>query len=142
MTRQEWDNIWWEEFLRLRRENPPSRDIGLIHKEANQNVIKKHGERPEVEGKGPPWWTRIGAIAIGVPMDQVTKLWDFMNGKKTVVGAAITVLAYLVAGVPLVAALCTSTVCVATVAKVGGVGLTVVGIAHKIYKLLYREEHA
>lgn len=142
VTRREWDDIWWGEFLRLRRESPPSREVVLIHKEASQNVIKKYGERPDAGEVGPPWWTRIGAIAIGVPMDQVTKLWDFMNGKKTIVGAIITVVAYVVAGIPLAAALCTTTVCATTVAKVGGIGLTVVGVLHKAYKFLYREDHA
>jgi hypothetical protein len=74
-------------------------------------------------------------------MDQLTKIWQFMDGKKTLVGATITILAYLSAGVPLAAAFCTTTVCATTVAKVSGVSLTVLGIAHRIYKAIYRENH-
>ncbi len=90
---------------------------------------------------GPSLKIRIFARLAGVPMDKLKAIWDFMNGKKTIVGAIITLVAYLVAGIPLVAGLCTSAVCLATVAKVGGIGLTIVGLLHKGYKLIYREDH-
>ncbi len=141
MTSAEWDQLWWEEFLKLRRENPTT-GLLLVHKATTQYMNKKYGDRPPAEKvAGPPWWMKLGAIAIGVPMDWLKGFWDFMNGKKTIVGAVITVVAYLAGGVPLIAALCTTAVCVATVAKVGGIGLTLVGILHKVYKFVYREEH-
>ena len=141
MTKQEWDQLWWEEFLKLRKENPAS-ELILVHKATTQYMTKKYGDcPPAVHEAGPPWWMKLGALAIGVPMDWLTKFWAFMNGKKTVVGALITVVAYLVGGIPLVAALCTTAVCAATVVKAGGIGLTIVGILHKLYKFLYHENH-
>lgn len=139
MTEVEWERLWWDEFRRLRHEFPTG-DMLKLHKATTTYMIKRYGAKPE-EQPGPPWWMDIGALAIGVQMGTLGKLWDFLNGKKTIVGAFITVVAYLVAGIPLAAALCTTTVCATTVAKVAGVGLTVVGVLHKIYKFLYKEEH-
>lgn len=139
MTKREWEILWWEEFRKLRSEFP-TQDLAKVQKAAHKYMTTRYGECPPDE-PGPTWWMKIGAVTAGVPMEKLTQFWDLMNGKKTIVGAAITLFAYLVAGVPLVAALCTTTVCAATVAKVGGIGLTILGLAHKAYKLIYREEH-
>ncbi len=71
----------------------------------------------------------------------LNNIWKWLDGKKTYIGASITIVAYLVAGIPLVAGLCTTTVCAATIAKVAGIGLTIVGLLHKAYKFVYHEEH-
>lgn len=68
-------------------------------------------------------------------------IWTKLNGWKTVIGASITLIAYIAAGIPLVAGLCTTAVCATTVAKAAGIGLTVVGLLHKAYKFIYREDH-
>ncbi len=139
MTRSEWDEKWWEVYLHLRQQNP-SEPISNSHRLAREYMLKHYGARPEGVA-GPPWWMNLVAPLLGVPMAWLTGLWGWLDGKKTIMGAVITLVAYLVAGVPLVAAFCTSTVCAATVAKVGGIGLTLVGLLHKLYKLVYREEH-
>lgn len=140
MTQREWDSKWMDVFIASRKKDPAS-ELLKMHQATTEYMVKQYGSRPSGE-PGPPWWMKIGAVAVGVPMDWMSKAWTFMNGKKTIVGAVITLFAYLVAGVPLVAALCTTAVCATTVAKVGGIGLTVLGILHKLYKFFYREEHA
>jgi len=139
MTKREWEILWWEEFRKLREEFP-TEDLVKLQKAAHKYMNSRHGECPPDE-PGPAWWMKIGAVAAGVPMDKLTQFWDFMNGKKTWMGALVSLVSYLVAGVPLVAALCTTAVCVATVGKVGGAGLFVVGVLHKAYKFFYREDH-
>ncbi len=141
MTQYEWDQKWWEVFRNSRLRDPAA-DLLAMHEATTKYMNEKYGYRPPaVKVAGPPWWAKLGAIALGVPMGWLTSFWGFMNGKKTIAGAVITIVAYLVAGVPLVAALCTTTVCAATVAKVGGIGLTIVGLLHKLYKYIYGEEH-
>ncbi len=65
---------------------------------------------------------------------------DLHKGDKMVlcsVGAGITIHAYLVGGLPLLAAF----VPAVTVAKLVGVGTFILGLLHKVYKFVYREEH-
>jgi hypothetical protein len=140
MTRQEWDQLWWEEFLALRRENP-NKDLLLLHKATTAYMDKRYGARPPaVQEAGPPWWMKLGATAIGVPMGFLQKFWDYMNGKKTVVGVIITVLATAVGYAPAVLAFVG--VGAATIAQYIGIATTVLGVLHKIYKWLYHEDHA
>jgi hypothetical protein len=69
-----------------------------------------------------------------------TKIWDFLNGKKTVVGVIITVLAAIAGYLPAVLAF--FGVSAVAIAQWVGVATTVVGIAHKLYKWIYKEDHA
>lgn len=71
----------------------------------------------------------------------IGKVWQWFDGRKTKIGVVITIVSYVVGGIPLVAGLCNTAVCVATVGKASGIGLTVVGLLHKGYKFIYREEH-
>lgn len=64
-------------------------------------------------------------------------LWKWLNGKKTLIGAAITIVAYVVGGLPLLAAFLPA----AKVAEIVGIGTFIVGLLHKLYKFVYREEH-
>jgi hypothetical protein len=140
MTRQEWDQLWWEQFLKLRREDP-SKDLLLLHKVTTTYMEKRYGARPpEAQKAGPPWWMKLGATAIGVPMGFLQKFWDFMNGKKTVVGAILTALSWILANAGVV--LPFFHVDAAHIAGIVGILTTVVGIAHRIYKWLYNEDHA
>jgi len=67
------------------------------------------------------------------------KVWAWFNGKKTTIGAIITILAWVAGGIPVVlGAVGASAV---LVAKVVGVATFVLGLAHKAYKFLYGEEH-
>lgn len=71
----------------------------------------------------------------------IGKIWQWFDGKKTIVGSAIGVLGYLAAGVPLVAPLCNENMtCLSHVASVGGFLLAAVGVAHKIYKFIYKTD--
>jgi len=137
MTREEWDAEWWKEFSDLRHRNPTT-PLDRVQKAATLSMNKRFGNRPKGEA-GPPWWSRIAGPAIGVSMDQLQGFWDFMNGKKTVVGLIITALGFAAGFVPaLLAALGVGAV---TVVKVTGILTTVLGVAHKIYKFVYNEEH-
>lgn len=66
-------------------------------------------------------------------------MWQWLNGKKTIFGLILTVLAWLAAQAP--AILPVFGLEAVLVAKIAGVLLTVVGVGHKIYKWLYKEDH-
>ncbi len=132
-TRAEWDR---EYFACLDRLYVKGYEAGAAQRKAREITAARYGEQPAGE-PGPPWWMHLAAPAIGVPYAMLTKFWDFMNGKKTAVGAAITIVAYIVGGLPLLAAFVPEV----TLAKIVGVGVFVVGAAHKLYKFIYREEH-
>jgi hypothetical protein len=137
MTPEEWDKLWWEEFSRLRHAFPTA-SLTIIQKATFKLMVGKYGPKPSkpVGAPGPPLWLKISALPLGVNM---TKLWDFLNGKKTIIGAAITVLAIIAGALPVV--LAAVGVDAILVAKVVGIATTVVGVAHKLYKFLYKEEH-
>ena len=83
---------------------------------------------------------KMKAISIftGVPMEFLSGLWKFMDGKKTIFGLLITAVSAVATAVP--AILAVFGVDAVHVAAVVGVATTVVGILHKIYKFLYKEE--
>jgi hypothetical protein len=137
MTNREWTALWWEEFRKLRASDPTA-DLLDVQKTAHAYMIKRYGACPP-EDPGPPWWMKLGALTIGVPMGWLSSFWTFMNGKKTVVGLTITALAWLSTFVPAVMAALGSQP--SQIAAVTGVLITVVGIVHKIYKFIYKEEH-
>lgn len=92
------------------------------------------------KGIGILQWLAIKAFLsrIGVPETMFTKVWDFLNGKKTVVGSIITALG--VAATYLLPVLSFFGVDPAHVAVAVGVVTSVVGILHKVYKFIYKEE--
>ena len=71
----------------------------------------------------------------------IGKVWNWLNGKKTLIGGIITLVAYVAGGVPLIAGVCSSEACLVTVAKAVGISTMIVGGLHKVYKFIYREEH-
>lgn len=93
------------------------------------------------EGIGIFQWLAIKLFLsrIGVPATMFTKLWEFMNGKKTIFGAVLTALG--VAAMYLAPVLTFFGLDAAHVATYVGVLTTVIGLLHKVYKFLYKEEH-
>jgi hypothetical protein len=93
------------------------------------------------EGIGILQWLAIKLFLsrIGVDTTMLTKIWDFMNGKKTIVGAVIT--AVSVGATYLPAVLAFFGVDAVKIATYVGISTTVVGVAHKIYKFIYKEDH-
>jgi hypothetical protein len=67
------------------------------------------------------------------------KIWDYLSGKKTVIGVVITVLATIAGVLPPI--LQVVGVDAVLAAKVIGIATTVVGLAHKVYKFIYKEDH-
>lgn len=98
------------------------------------------------EPAGPPLWLRLLGPLIGVSTDMLTKIWNLLNGKKTIIGGALSLLAILssalVTALPILASMfpATSKVVIWTSA-VSGVLFTAVGWGHKLYKRIYGEEH-
>ncbi len=76
---------------------------------------------------------------FGVPMGWLSGLWTWLNGKKTIFGAIITAVAFIASGLGAILPL--FGLSAVTVAKVVGIALTIVGILHKIYKFIYKEDH-
>lgn len=72
-------------------------------------------------------------------MDFFTKIWDWLNGKKTIVGAIITAAAVIATYIP--GLLAFFGVADVKIAAIIGVATTVVGLLHKLYKFIYGEEH-
>jgi VIT1/CCC1 family predicted Fe2+/Mn2+ transporter len=137
LSAEEWDKLWWDEFRRRRKEDPTG-DMGAMHASVRRAIHRTFGRRPK-EPVGPPWWTHIAAPALGVPMDKLTKFWTYMSGKKTAVGAVITVVASIAVGLPLILPLFIADA--ALIAQITGIALTIVGVLHKLYKFIYREKH-
>lgn len=139
MTGQEWDQIFWAEFSKLRKSKPAA-DLFLVQKAARTYMEKRYGARPpdKVE-TSPPWWMKLGAVTIGVPMGFLTGLWAWLNGKKTVIGAILTAIGVAVGYMPAVLAF--FGVEADKIVTIVGVATTVVGVLHKIYKWIYKEEH-
>lgn len=136
MTPQEWDSKWWDEFHKLREANPTA-SLFDVQSKALEIIKARYGARPSESG--PPWWTFIAALALGVPKEMLTNVWTWLNGKKTAIGAVITVAADLtaLAGVTLPA----FGVSAVHVAQYVGYGTVAVGVLHKIYKFVYHEDH-
>jgi hypothetical protein len=68
----------------------------------------------------------------------LNKIWKFMNGKKVVVGAILTLISLL----PQVAALLPVFGVEPQVAiGIAGGLTTLIGLLHKAYKFIYKEEH-
>lgn len=131
MTQAEWDELWWVVFGELSRAGfTQERAFARAHEVMNRN----HGPRPKTEKSGPPFWVKLAAPVLGVPMDFLNKVWNWLNGRKLFLAA-------LLAAVP---------VFVDTIRQVleaGGVStvgyekvvvtvLAVVGVLHKVLKLL------
>ena len=89
-------------------------------------------------GKPPLKW-RIGAALAGKETQtMLSKFWEWANGKKTLVGGIVTLIAFA----PQIAATLTSFgVDPDLTLKIVGGATVAVGVAHKVYKSLYGEEH-
>lgn len=136
MTREEWELKWDELFKVISRQVfNPSKAMLLTHEE----MRKRYGPRP-AEEKRPPLWLHLAASISGVSWDMITQIWDWLNGKKLAIGAAITALSW--AAVNAATLLPAFGVSTARVTMIVGVLTTVVGVAHKLYKFIYKEEHA
>jgi hypothetical protein len=132
MTQQDWDKQWlrhYDDMWMQTKSHPKSFDY------AHKKMLADFGPRPEGE-PGLPWWLKLAALSLGVNMQ---KIWDFMNGKKVIAGVVITVLAWLAANATVI--LPVLGVDAVLVTKIAGILLTVVGVAHKIYKFIYKEDH-
>ena len=132
MTQEEWDKRWmgvYDQMWMQTRNHQRSLDY------AHRWMLANHGPRPEGV-PGPPWWLNLAALSFGANMQ---KIWDWFNGRKTIIGAVITILSTLAGVLPVVlAAVGASAV---LTAKVVGIATMVVGVAHKIYKFIYKEDH-
>ncbi len=138
VTQAEWDQLWWEAFLQVRRERPEM-DLTLLHKSTTEYMNRKYGMRPAKVEAGPPVWMKFAALVVGVPMGFLSGLWAWFDGKKLIVGSIITVVATIAGALPVV--LAAVGVGAVTVAKVVGVATTILALLHKLYKFVYKEEH-
>lgn len=67
-----------------------------------------------------------------------SNVWDWLNGKKTVIGAVITAVGVVAGYLPAVLAF--FGVEAVHIATVVGVVTAIVGLLHKAYKWIYKEE--
>lgn len=74
----------------------------------------------------------------GSAVDKINALWDWLNGKKTAIGSVILALGFLAAWLP--EALPAFGVAPELALKITGVVGVVLGLAHKLYKALFRAE--
>jgi hypothetical protein len=132
LTQQEWDKRWMEHYDAMWIQTR-SHDKSFAY--AHKKMLADFGPRPEGE-PGLPWWLKLAALTLGVNMQ---KIWDFLNGKKLIAGAILTALTVLAGYLPAVLAF--FGVDAVQVAQYVGIATMVVGVAHKIYKFLYKEDH-
>ena len=66
------------------------------------------------------------------------KFWTWVSGKKVVIGAVISVASEIVNNLPVLLPVFVQDA--NEVTRIFGIGLTVVGLAHKAYKYAYNEE--
>lgn len=132
MTQKEWDKCWqgyysdhYSTFF----------DPLKAFQYAHTSMMRVYGPRPSGEA-GPPLWTKFAAL-VGVSMFQ--KIWDWLNGKKTIIGLVITILATIAGYLPIV--LPVLGVDAVLVAKIVGIATTILGLLHKLYKWAFGEEH-
>lgn len=134
MTQAEWDEKWWANYNYLvqRAGIVPARAFESAH----EHMRKVYGPRPKGETSGPPFWMKLIAPVIGVPMDKLKGVWDWLNGKKLFIVA-------LMAGIPVILQAIGDVVCAATggvcpvawtqiVLTVGAV----VAVVHRLLKLV------
>ena len=87
----------------------------------------------------PPLKYRLLARLIGGDALKIlTTIWEKASGYKTFAGLLITLLAFLSTWLPELLAAANASP--ELVAKVGGSLLTVIGLLHKLFKVLYPEE--
>lgn len=87
---------------------------------------------------GLPLKYRLLARVAGVNVDILSKIWAWMDGKKTVLGLILTATGGLAAFLPMVAVQYPGARWIGATA---GVVLTVNGLLHKAWKMKYGEEH-
>jgi len=71
--------------------------------------------------------------------EMLNKVWAYLNGKKLLIGAILTVLSMVAEQL---AVLLPVLLPPATALRYVGAATAVVGILHKIYKFVYKEDHA
>jgi hypothetical protein len=133
MTQEEWDNKWWELYNAFVR---GGLSPGASFERAHKYMQRHHGFRPKGESSGPPFWVKLSAPFIGVPVDKLKAIWDWLNGKKLFIVS-------LVAGIPVIweavrSVICAASggTCPASVVQIGLVLATVLAVVHRILKLL------
>lgn len=138
MTREEWEDKWWDIHQSL---IAIGRSPMQAFEETNRRMERTFGPRPEEEKgpAGPPLWLKFLSPLIGVPISMLNKVWEFLNGKKTLIGAIITLLSVVATQLGVLLPL--FGLDGVLVAKIVGVATFAVGVAHKIYKFIYKEDH-
>lgn len=133
LTRPEWDAEWEKNVNRLFFQQgytfPEASRLGRRMTEI------RYGPQPQ-KPPGPPLWMKLGALAIGVKMDFLKTIWERLSSHKTVIGLVLVQLPILLPQLEQVLV----GVGVADATKWVGVALTVVGILHKAYKVIFGEE--
>jgi hypothetical protein len=135
VTRKEWDARWLLEYDSMWME---TRDHRKAFAYAQHAMVHTFGPRPDGD-LGPPLVAKLWALANGVPMTFLSSLWKWLDGKKVIIGAIITTLSVIASSLPaILAAFGLEAVQISTIM---GIVLMVVGICHKIYKFIYKEDH-
>ena len=134
MTQDEWDEKWWDayNYLVQRAGVPPARAFEMAH----DHMRKNHGYRPKGESSGPPFWMKLAAPVIGVPMDFIKKIWDWLNGRKVLIVALVAGIPVIVEAVGQVVCAATGGVCPATWTQIALTIGTVVAVLHRVLKYL------
>lgn len=139
VTQKQWDDRWTHIFHQIRVERPEL-NLQVVSRAASKWMEGQYGPRPAAEETpGPPWWVKLSALGVGVPMSFLNGLWAWLDGKKTVVGLIITVAAQVAGYLP--AVLPFFGLEAQQVATIVGISATVLGVLHKVYKWLYKEDH-
>lgn len=128
ITRYKWDKCW-RRCMEILAKTHPDFSPEWRQEEANRRTRRATGiDRPG----GPPPWLSVGSFLTGKRGSM--KLWNWLNGKKTLIGVVLLSIPVIWEGVAQI--LSAGGMGAEQVAAIGGAILAVVGIAHKILKAL------
>lgn len=70
LTREQWDQKWWEVFLLSRRKDPTA-DLTKLHAAVTKWMVSHHGPRPDAPSSGPGV---IGLLKAGLQIRKLTQM--------------------------------------------------------------------
>jgi len=129
ITRRKWDKVW-RRCMEILSKTHSEFPLEWRREEASRRARRATGiDRPG----GPPLWLTMGGFLTGEG-ENMKKLWDWLNGKKTLLGVILISVPVIWEGVSQI--LTVGGMGPEQVAAIGGILLGAVGVLHKILKSL------
>lgn len=131
VSRAEWDAKWLEEYKRYAKQMPPGEAFNAAHR----RMQLTYGFRPQGPPE-PPFWLKLVAPVIGVPMKSIKAVWDWLNGRKLFLTALLSAIPVITQAFYEVWCALYDGTCPASATSMLVVSATVVSVGHKLLKVL------